>query len=213
MVSTAFRPYFQIVRESKNDIELLISPLEKHYAGVYANFLRSILLNNTVGTRITSVSIDGMYHEFCNIFGCMEDSLEVLENIKEIRFQSNLTGPYEVELDFIGPGKVLAGSFVCPEGLTVVNPDQIICTLNEFGEFRGTLLVEDGIGYVPSSSLFVPQSGRIYLDANFCPIKHVCYQIKHFTFYEELIFHIETTGAKSALELMKEALLFIRAKS
>ena len=140
-------------------------------------------------------------------------SLELIENLKQVHFRSDGLGPYEIDLDFIGPGKVVAGSLICPNGLTVINPAQIICTLNEFGNLKGTLLIEDGIGYVPSASLFVPQSNRIYLDANFCPVIHLCYHIKYFTFYEELVLHVETTGSVSPLELLKDVLWFLRVKT
>lgn len=197
---------------SSNKAQIIAYPFEAGFAVTLAHPLRRLLLSSTVGFAPTAVKIDGVTHEFDSMRGMLEDVALFIINLKNIRFK--IKGDeerVEVNYSFGGP-KEIYGSDLSSESVEVVTPEGYLATINEDAELNFSLIVEKGIGYVPSETIRdLVDSDYIALDAFFTPVKKATYDIENVLVednpsFEKVIFTVETDGLISPIEAFKDSL-------
>lgn len=179
--------------------KLYVEPLERGFGITVGNALRRVLLSSLPGGAITAVKIIGVPHEFSSIKGVMEDVVEIVLNIKQIRLiiDENIERDFAI-LEVENPGKVYAKDIKFPAGIEVANPDVHICTITEPIKLQMEFRVERGIGYKTVEELEpINEIGWILLDTSFSPIKRVAFNVEPTrvgdkTDYDRLIMEIET---------------------
>ena len=212
----AFQMPDKVVMEKADDFHGLFEfkPLEKGYGVTIGNALRRILLSSLEGYAVTSVKVAGVQHEFSPIEGVIEDMTEIILNLKKVRFkktQEILENKITVRVK--GQSALKAGDISkFTNYFEVLNPDLVICTLDESKEFEMEIIVEKGRGYVPSdeSRNSEPPFGHIPIDSIFTPIKNVKFSIENIrveqkTDYEKLVLDIETDGSIHPEDALKGA--------
>ncbi len=192
-------------------------PLERGYGTTIGNALRRVLLSSISGTAVTAVKIYGVYHEFSTLEGIAEDVVEIIANIKGIRF--NLKDS-EVEVLYLkkkGEGEVRASDINLPPNVEIANPDRLICTITDpKAEFNAEIKIERGKGYVLAEEMeAIGETGWILVDADFSPVKLVSYRVEptrvgEKTDYEKLIMEIKTDGTRTPEEVVKEAVEILK---
>jgi DNA-directed RNA polymerase subunit alpha len=179
-------------------------PLERGFGMTLGNSLRRILLSSLQGSAITSIHIDGVLHEFSSIPGVREDVTDIVLNIKDIAIKNHAEGVKRMTLKKTGPGPVTAGDIQTPGDVQVLNPDLVICTLDEGAEIRVEFTVATGKGYVPADRNRAEDApiGLIPIDSLYSPVKKVSYRVENtregqVLDYDKLTLTIETNGAIS----------------
>jgi DNA-directed RNA polymerase subunit alpha len=191
------------------------SPLEKGYGVTIGNAMRRILLSSLEGFAITSVKIQGVDHEFSTIKGVTEDVVEMVLNLKQVRFKSN-SSTEEQEKIFIsvkGKDQFLAGDIGrYTNAFNILNPELVICNMEPTVNLELEITVGKGRGYVPAEENKVKdaQIGTIAIDSIYTPIRNVKYSVEDFrveqrTDYEKLVMEVTTDGSIHPEEAMKEA--------
>jgi len=188
---------------SSNFGKFIVQPLERGYGVTIGNALRRVLLSSLQGSAITSISIDGVLHEFSTVPGVVEDVSDVILNLKEVRVKLLNKRPDKVILNLKGPGVFKAGEIMKnTTDFEILNPDLVICTLNEDSDFNMEIKLGKGRGYVPAEENKYPDMpiGTIPIDAIFSPVLNVTYSVENTrvgqrTDYEKLIIDIETDGS------------------
>jgi DNA-directed RNA polymerase subunit alpha len=202
----AFQMPEKVVMEKADDFHGLFTfkPLEKGYGVTIGNALRRILLSSLEGYGITGIKIPGVLHEFSTIEGVKEDVAEIILNLKQVRFKKISES---VDSKVIVPVKnksvFKAGDIMDQTAsFEILNPELIICNLDESADFEIELNVEKGRGYVPAEENKPSEQifGFIPIDAIFTPIKNVKYSVENTrveqkTDYEMLILDIMTDGS------------------
>jgi DNA-directed RNA polymerase subunit alpha len=190
-------------------------PLEPGYGITVGNALRRILLSSLEGYAITTIKLEGVEHEFSSITGVMEDVTDMVLNFKQVRFakKSDDFEEEKVTVNISGQDKFLAGDigrFLT--GFEVLNPDLIICQMEEDVKLQLTLTISKGRGYVTSeeNKPIDGEFGIIPIDSIFTPIRNVKFAIENYrveqkTDYEKLILEIDTDGSVHPKEALKEA--------
>ncbi|MGM0568001.1 MAG: DNA-directed RNA polymerase subunit alpha [Elusimicrobiota bacterium] len=193
-------------------------PFEKGYGHTIGNSLRRILLSSMEGAVITSLKIDGAPHEFSSIEGIKEDVIEIIFNLKQLRFKLYNKQPQRITLNYEGKGEVKGADFKLNESIKLMNPDAHIATLNENAKLNMEVVVESGRGYVPASERQddVSEIGVIPVDAAFSPVKKVNYDVEIARVgqdldYDRLVLEVWTDGSINppeavayASEILKE---------
>ncbi|MGD9328982.1 MAG: DNA-directed RNA polymerase subunit alpha [Cyclobacteriaceae bacterium] len=202
----AFQMPEKVVMEKADDFHGLFTfkPLEKGYGVTIGNALRRILLSSLEGYAVTGIKIPSVLHEFSTVEGVKEDVAEVILNLKQVRFKkiSDVTDN-KVTVPVKGKTELKAGDIMdYTTSFEVLNPELIICTLDESADFEIELNIEKGRGYVPAEENKPSEQifGYIPIDAIFTPIKNVKYSVENTrveqkTDYEMLILDIETDGS------------------
>ena len=191
--------------EDKTKAKIIAEPLEKGYGLTLGNSLRRILLSSIRGSAVTAVQIDGVLHEFTSIKGVREDVTDIVLNIKSLALKAQTEIPKKLVLDVKGPGEIKANKITESSDIEILNPDLVICHLDENTKFHMELTVNSGKGYV-SAELNKPEDpplGLIAIDALFSPVKKVSYSIStaregKALDYDKLTMEIETNGSISA---------------
>lgn len=183
--------------------KFVVQPLERGYGVTLGNTFRRILLSSLPGAAFTAVRIDGVLHEFSAIKGVLEDSTEIILNLKKIRFQIINKKSDKIDLSLKGPHDFVAGDIekFCPD-IKILNPELHVATLNEEAALNMELRFAVGKGYVPSSEQVIEDQiiGLIPIDSIFTPIKKVSYNIENVRIgekndYEKLTLEINTDGS------------------
>src|SRR6056297_3545632 len=177
-------------------------PLERGFGTTLGNSLRRILLSSLQGAGIVAIRIDGIEHEFSSIEGVQEDVIDIVLNLKQVRFLMDTEAPQHLELKADHEGKVLASDIQENQHVKVLNPEQHIATLTDDIELRIELEVRMGKSYVPAEqhTEFADKVGVIVLDASFSPIRKVAYRVEQarvgqITDYDKLILEVWTDGS------------------
>jgi DNA-directed RNA polymerase subunit alpha len=203
-----------LIRPGKLDVQLsndksyakiIAEPLEKGYGLTLGNSLRRILLSSIRGTAVTAIQIDGVLHEFTSIKGVREDVTDIVLNIKSLALKSSAEGSKKLILDVKGPGQIKASDITSVTDIEILNPDLVICHLDENTNFHMEMIVGNGKGYV-SADMNKPEEpplGLIPIDSLFSPVKKVSYSIStaregKALDYDKLTMEIETNGSISA---------------
>jgi len=203
-----------LIKPSKLDIKLsddksyakiIAEPLEKGYGLTLGNSLRRILLSSIRGTAVTSIQIDGVLHEFTSIKGIREDVTDIVLNVKSLALKSSAQGNKKLILDAKGPGEIKASNITPLADVEILNPDLVICNLDENTNFHMEMNVSSGKGYVPAvlNKPEEPPLGLIPIDSLFSPVKKVSYSIStaregKALDYDKLTIEVETNGSISA---------------
>jgi DNA-directed RNA polymerase subunit alpha len=194
----------QIETETLTDFygRFTCEPLERGYGITLGNSLRRVLLSSLQGAAATAIRVDGALHEFTTIGDVVEDVTDIILNLKEVVFKSATAKTYQVRLDKEGPGPVYAKDVTLLDGLTVLNPDHLIATLDKKGPIAMELTVNVGRGYVPAEKNKTPTMpiGTIPIDALFSPVRKVNYTVTNarvgqVTDYDKLTLEVWTNGA------------------
>lgn len=202
----------EVVNINDNVAKIIAYPFETGYAVTLAHPLRRLLYTSTAGYAPTALKIDGVAHEFDSVRGMLEDVTFFIINLKNIRFKLKGTSTREIiEYSFEGP-KEIYGSDLANDIVEVVNPEAYLATINEDANLKFTIVVEKGIGYVPSEAIvdYIDKE-YIALDAFFTPVTKVVYDIENVLVegnpdYEKIVFTITTNGQISAVDAFKNAL-------
>jgi DNA-directed RNA polymerase, alpha subunit, bacterial and chloroplast-type len=188
--------------EDKTYAKITAEPLEKGYGLTLGNSLRRILLSSIRGTAVTAVQIDGVLHEFSSIKGVREDVTDIVLNIKSLALKSSSEGSKKLVLDAKGPGEIKASNITSIPDVEILNPDLIICNLDENTNFHMEMNVGSGKGYVSAeiNKPDEPPLGLIPIDSLFSPVKKVSYSIStaregKALDYDKLIMEVETNGS------------------
>lgn len=190
-------------------------PLEPGYGITIGNSLRRILLSSLEGFAITSVKIDGVSHEFSTIKGVVEDVTEIILNLKKIRFKRQIDSVEHerVVVNFTGSDKFVAGDLgKFTSAFQVLNPNLVICNMDEKVKLNIELTIDKGRGYRPAEENKQSGSevGVIAVDSIFTPIVNVKYNIENYrveqkTDFEKLIIELQTDGSIHPKDALKES--------
>ena len=187
--------------DGKRIATLVAEPLERGFGVTLGNALRRVLLSSLQGAAIVSVQIDGVLHEFSSIPGVREDVTDIILNIKAIGIKMQGEGTKRLTLRKTGPGIVRAGDIAVSGDVQILNPDMMICSLDDGAELRMEFVVKTGKGYVPADRNRAEDApiGLIPVDSIYSPVKKVSYRIENtregqILDYDKLIMVIETNG-------------------
>ncbi|MBE0495856.1 MAG: DNA-directed RNA polymerase subunit alpha [Campylobacterales bacterium] len=211
--TSAYMPTdIEVESVSQNHVKITAHPFESGFAVTLAHPLRRLLYSSTVGFAPTAVKIEGASHEFDSMRGMLEDVALFIINLKNIRFKiKSDANKVVVNYTFTGP-KEIRGIDLNNSDIEVVTPDGYLATLNEDAELTFSLVIERGIGYVPSESTRdSAETDYIALDAFFTPVKKAVYEIENVLVednpnFEKIIFTIVTDGLVTPVEAFKNAL-------
>ena len=191
--------------EDKSCAKIIAEPLEKGYGLTLGNSLRRILLSSIRGTAVTAIQIDGVLHEFTSIKGVREDVTDIVLNIKSLALKSSSENSKKLIIDAKGPGEIKASNITSVADIEILNPDLIICNLDENTNFHMEMTVGTGKGYV-SADMNKPEEpplGLIPIDSLFSPVKKVSYSVStaregKALDYDKLTMEVVTNGSISA---------------
>ena len=183
---------------------VVAEPLERGFGLTLGNALRRILLSSLQGAAVTAIQIEGVLHEFSSIPGVREDVTDIVLNIKRLALRMHGEGPKRIRIDMDGPGEVTAAKIETGHDIEILNPEVLICTLDEGAHLAMEMTVENGAGYV-SAVQNRPEDapiGLIPIDSVFSPIRKVSYKVENtrvgqVTDYDKLAMNIETDGTIS----------------
>ncbi|MBD9371989.1 DNA-directed RNA polymerase subunit alpha [Rhizobium sp. ARZ01] len=183
-------------------VSLVAEPLERGFGLTLGNALRRVLLSSLRGAAVTAVQIDGVLHEFSSIPGVREDVTDIVLNIKEIAIKMDGDDSKRMVVRKQGPGVVTAGDIQTVGDIEILNPDHVICTLDEGAEIRMEFTVNNGKGYVPADRNRAEDApiGLIPVDSLYSPVKKVSYKVENtregqVLDYDKLTMSIETDGS------------------
>lgn len=183
---------------------VIAEPLERGYGLTLGNALRRVLLSSLQGAAVTAIQIDGILHEFSSLPGVREDITDLVLNVKEIAIKMGGEGPKRLTLTRQGPGSVTAGDIKVSGDIEVLNPELVICHLDDGAEINIEFTVNTGKGYVPADKNRPEDApiGYIPVDALFSPVRRVSYKVDATRAGEsldkdKLTLSIETNGGVS----------------
>lgn len=198
---------------TSNEAVLEIEPCFQGYGMTIGNALRRVLLSSLPGAAITSVKFDGLTHEFSAVPGVLEDALQIILNLKQVRLRTYSDEPIRLKLSVSGEKEVTAADFEKNSQVEISNPDQHIATLTDAkSELNMEVIVEAGRGYLVTeerdkSNL---EAGMVAVDAVFTPVRNVAIKVEsvrvgQITNFDKLILTVETDGTITPEEAVNEA--------
>ena len=192
--------------------KFIAEPFEAGYGHTIGNSLRRILLSSIEGAAITSVKIDGVNHEFQSIDGVVEDVTDIVLNLKKVLLISTKRDTINLLVKVNKAGSVSAADIQADANITVVNPDQPICTLDSKRSFEAEIEIKTGRGYYPGDQNKKEEQaiGVIPIDSLFSPVKLVKYAVENtrvgqITDYDKLILEVWTDGRITPDDALKQA--------
>jgi DNA-directed RNA polymerase subunit alpha len=202
----------ELIKPSKLQVEpgpdaqrtatVVAEPLERGFGMTLGNSLRRVLLSSLQGAAVTAIQIEGVLHEFSSVPGVREDVTDLILNLKTMGLRMHGEGPKRMTLRATGPGEVKAGMIETGHDIEVMDPDLVICTLDDGAKLNMELTVESGKGYVPATQNRPEDSpiGLIPIDAIFSPVRKVAFKVENtrvgqVTDYDKLLMTVETNGA------------------
>lgn len=208
-----FEPNFKIsvLEEQPGFAKLALEPLDAGFGQTLGNALRRVMLTSLPGAAVTNVKIEGVKHQFSTIPGLREDCVELILNLKKIRFILAEAQPVKVGLSVHGPREIKALDLKLPAGVEVANKDLYLGTLTDSkSKIEAELTVEQGFGFVPAEEQITRGIGLIPLDAVFTPVVRVNYSISatrvgRMTNLDKLIFEVWTDQTMEPLTALKTA--------
>ena len=191
--------------DDKTIAKVIAEPLEKGFGQTIGNSLRRILLSSIQGAAVTAIQIDSVLHEFSSIKGVREDVTDIVLNIKNLAIKSSSKVAKKVILDVKGPKEVKAKDITLIPEIEILNPEQVICNLDEKTNFHMELIINNGKGYVSAIKNKEEDSplGLISIDSLFSPVKKVSFAIENTRAgsaldYDKLLMTVETNGTVDA---------------
>ncbi len=186
-------------------------PLSRGLGTTIGNSLRRVLLSSLKGAAITAIKIDNVLHEFSTVPGVVEDVTQIVLNLKEIRFKIFDDGPMTLYLEAKGVGEITAADIKPNSRVEIMNPDQIIATLDKNGELNMEIYVDTGRGYVPAKINKNEELvlGVVPIDSIFSPIRKVNFRVEdtreEMADYDRLLLEVWTDGSIAAKDAIAEA--------
>jgi len=181
---------------------MIAEPLERGFGLTLGNALRRVLLSSLQGAAVTAVQIDGVLHEFSSIPGVREDVTDIILNIKELAIKMEGEGPKRMVVRKEGPGTVTAGDIQTVGDVEILNPELVLCTLDEGAEIRMEFTVDTGKGYVAAERNRPEDApiGLIPVDSLYSPVRKCSYKTENtregqVLDYDKLTLTIETNGS------------------
>src|ERR1700729_1893019 len=217
MAILAFQKPDKVIMQKSTDFDgtFEFRPLEPGFGITIGNALRRILLSSLEGFAITSVRFSGVTHEFSTIKGVVEDVTEIILNLKQVRLKkSGDSGDSEKVFVIVnGQDAFKAGDITkFSNNFTVLNPDLVVCNMDNSVTLEIELTINKGRGYIPGEENKNPDAnvGVIAIDSIFAPIKNVKFTIENYrveqkTDYEKLVLDIATDGSVHPEDALKEA--------
>jgi DNA-directed RNA polymerase subunit alpha len=192
--------------------KFIAEPFEAGYGHTVGNSLRRVLLSSIEGAAISSIKIDGVNHEFQSIDGVVEDVTEIVLNLKKVLIVSHKRETISLGIKVNKAGAVTAGDIQADANIQIVNPDQVICTLDSKRSFEAEIEIKTGRGYCPGEQNKKEEQpiGVIPIDSLFSPVKLVKYAVENtrvgqITDYDKLILEIWTDGRITPDDSLKQA--------
>jgi DNA-directed RNA polymerase subunit alpha len=207
----------QIKVESKGDTnaKVVLEPFERGFGHTLGNALRRILLSSMPGCAVVDVEIDGVLHEYTTIEGVQEDVIDILLNLKNLFVILEDKDEAYLTLQKTGSGPVLASDITELSGVTIVNPEHVICNLNGNSSISMNIHIRRGRGYEAANSRTYPEGeeqpiGRLQIDASYSPMRTVAYtvdsaRVEQRTNLDKLILEVETNGTIEPEEAIRRA--------
>jgi len=181
--------------------KFIAQPFERGFAITVGHSLRRILLSSIEGAAITALKVEGVLHEFSSLPGIVEDTTDLILNLKAVPFCLNVDGTKTLVLKKKGPGPVTAGDIVEDADFTCINPDAHICTMSKGGSIEMQLRLARGRGYAPADANLEDEMsiGWIPIDSVHSPVRRVNYKVERArlgrdTDYERLVIELWTNG-------------------
>ncbi|MGB1027448.1 MAG: DNA-directed RNA polymerase subunit alpha, partial [Rhodospirillaceae bacterium] len=181
---------------------VVAEPLERGFGITLGNALRRVLLSSLQGAAVSAIQIEGVLHEFSSIPGVREDVTDVILNIKELALRMHVDGPRRMSLRADGPGEVTAAQIETGADIEIMNPDLVLCHLDEGASLSMEFTVNTGMGYIPASQNRPEDApiGFIPVDSIFSPVRKVSYKVENsrvgqVTDYDKLSMVVETNGS------------------
>jgi DNA-directed RNA polymerase subunit alpha len=203
----------KIIEKGENEALIEIEGLYPGYGMTIGNSLRRVLLSSLEGAAITRVKIKGANHEFSTIPNVSEDVINIILNLKQLRFKLFDPEPQKATLFVKGEKKVKASDFKLPTQVELVSKDLPVCTLtSKSAEIEMEITIEKGTGYEPLETRKKEKSeiGEISLDAAYTPVRKVSFKVENMrvgdrTDYDRLKIEMETDGTISPKEAIDKA--------
>ncbi len=206
------RNWQELIKPTKLEVEstgtkgtLVAEPLERGFGLTLGNALRRVLLSSLQGAAVTAVQIDGVLHEFSSIPGVREDVTDIILNIKELAIRMEGEGPKRMVVRKEGAGQVTAGDIQTVGDIEILNPELVLCTLDEDAEIRMEFTVNTGKGYVAAERNRPEDApiGLIPVDSLYSPVRKVSYKTENtregqVLDYDKLTLTVETDGSVGA---------------
>lgn len=220
MQNISFPESPRYIEAGKNIGNIEINGCYPGYGTTLGNTIRRVLLSSLPGSAVTSVKISGVSHEFSTLPGIMEDMIQIILNLKKVRFKVYKEEPVRLTLKEKGVKKITAAQIQCPADVEVINKDAHIATISDKkGELNLEIEVQKGLGYVPveQQERENKEIGVIAIDAIFTPVKRVNYRVENTrvgkrTDYDKISLEIETDGSISPQEAYQKAIEIINAQ-
>ena len=203
-----------LLEEQENGAHAIITvePLEKGFGITIGNMLRRTLLSSLPGAAIVGIKIKNVLHEFSTIKGVTEDVPDIVLNLKAVAVRTESTDEdFKGTITFKkkGAGVVYAKDLVCDDGISILNPEQLICTCDDDADLDMTLYVGRGRGFVPANlnKGFSDEVDYIAIDSLFTPVKRVNFEVQSSRVgrsldYDKLVLDVQTRGTVSAKEVV-----------
>lgn len=203
----------QVENHSATSATFVVEPLHTGYGMTLGNSLRRVLLSSIAGAAIVAFRIEGASHEFTTVPGIKEDVVDIMLNLKNVRVSAHNDEPVELRLEKKGAGVVTAADIKAVNDIEIVNPDAVICTIDDpKASVVIDMVVETGRGYrtIEDSSAKRIHSDMIALDAIFSPVVRVRYKVEstrvgQMTDLDKLLLTVDTDGSISPSDAFEEA--------
>ncbi|MEL6947946.1 MAG: DNA-directed RNA polymerase subunit alpha, partial [Pseudomonadota bacterium] len=203
------RNWQELIKPTKLDVSadgvkgtLIAEPLERGFGLTLGNALRRVLLSSLQGAAVTAVQIDGVLHEFSSIPGVREDVTDIILNVKELAIRMEGEGPKRMVVRKEGAGTVTAADIQTVGDIEILNPEHVLCTLDEDAEIRMEFTVNTGKGYVAAERNRPEDApiGLIPVDSLYSPVRKCSYKTENtregqVLDYDKLTLTVETDGS------------------
>ncbi len=192
--------------------KFIAEPFEAGYGHTVGNSLRRVLLSSIEGSAISSIKVDGVNHEFQSIDGVVEDVTDIVLNLKKILIVSEKREPVKLLLKVNREGPITAADIQPDANIKIVNPDQVICTLDTKRAFEAEIEIKTGRGYCPGENNKKEEQaiGVIPIDSLFSPVRLVRYAVENtrvgqITDYDKLVLEVWTDGRITPDDALKQS--------
>lgn len=201
MIAIPQKPQYTVLAPHHGKFEIL--GCYPGYGTTLGNAIRRVLLSSLEGAAIRSVKIAGVTHEFATLPGVMEDVVQILLHLKQVRFRLHSDEPVKITLKAKGEGVVMAKDFKVPSSVEIVNGDQVIATITDKkAELDMEVEIDRGLGYVPVEAREREEReiGMIAVDSIYSPVKRVNYEVENMrvgkrTDYDKITLEVITDGS------------------
>ena len=220
MLSVSLPKNPKIEEIDKNTVLFTIEECYPGYGTTIGNALRRVLLSSLSGDAVTMVKIKGATHEFTTLKGVKEDMIQLILNLKQVRFKLQGTEETTVMLKVKGEKKVKASDIKCTSEIEVVNPEQEIATLTtKTSDLEIEITVKHGIGYVPveQQDREEKELGTIAIDAIYNPIRRINFSVENMrvgkrTDYDRILLEVTSDGSIAPQDAYQEAVEILMAQ-